>query len=552
MSCCPTPPPSSKLYDFPGVSNLKSGEMSPDETVSCYASRVGDDEKKPDASDTVAFNDKIENSDIVVRRNGSVVSLDEEFRLTPNSTKVATAWEMDQTIAGISLVGNKLSGNFNSSQMGATFTVKITAKDSAGVIIDSRKFSFTPTPEIKGSSLQLISPLPGGIINSPYGMRKHPISGTQKMHTGIDMVLPGRKIGDVVAAADGEVIAKGGCRGKSCGYGLFLHVLHKDSAGKSICITSYNHLEEFYVEKGQKVMAGQKIAKEGTTGGSTGPHLHFEVKSPDGKYMDPAPLIRGGLVKANEPNSSGQATSGTTPVKGGGSLTADEVKAKQKECPPSGVTTPDNPNPTEPAPEPPPGTPASGTPFEAAWKFSMTYEVGPHFGTTPAYSPGDPELEAGLIETKEQRKKTGLKGWDKVSGGLTKFGIAESGRLFNAEQIKTLTYKQAKDVGYNKYWKTGPSKSLQLEPLAPLVAVMMFDVAFMSGPEGVAKIRKASGVDNISSPMSRAEQIQMVEKLSKETISYFKTLKNWTTAGAGWTNRINARLAYVKTLNFGA
>ena len=552
MSCCPTPPPSSKLYDFPGVSNLKSGEMSPEETISCYAARVGDEERKPDASDTVAFNDKIENSDIVVRRNGGVVSIDEEFKLTPNSTKVATAWEIDPPISGINLTGNKLSGNFNTNQLGKTFTVKITAKDSTGVIIDSRKFSFTPTPEIKGETLQLISPLPGGVITSPYGMRKHPISGTQKMHTGIDLALPGRKIGDIISAADGEVIAKGGCRGKSCGYGLFLHILHKDSSGKSICITTYNHLEEFYVEKGQKVMAGQKIAKEGTTGGSTGAHLHFEVKSPDGKYMDPAPLIRGGIVKNNEQNSSGSTPSGTTTVKGGGSLTAAEVNAKQKECPSSGVTTPDNPNPTAPSPEPPPGTPIGGTPFEAAWKFTMTYEVGPHWCSTPAYSPGDPELEAGLIETKEQRKKTGFKGWDSLSGGLTKFGIAEAGKLFNAEQMKALTYKQAKDAGYNKYWKTGPSKSLQNEQLAPLVAVMMFDVGFMSGPAGVAQIRRESGVDNISAPMSRAEQIQMIEKITNSCFAYFKTLPRWGANSRGWSARINARLAYVKTLNFGA
>lgn len=555
MPCCPKKPPASKLYELPGVSNLKSGSMSPEETISCYASRVGDEEQKPDASDTEPFNDKIQNSDIVIRRSGDVVSIDEDFKLTPNSTKTAATWELDQPIPGITFSGNKLSGNFSQEQIGKTFNPKVTAKDSAGELIDTRKFSFTPTKENKkGDALQLISPLPGSIIKSPYGMRKHPISGGQKMHTGIDLALPGRKIGDIVSAADGEVIAKGGCRGKNCGYGLFVHVLHKDSSGKPICITTYNHLEEFYVEKGQKVMAGQKLAKEGSTGGSTGPHLHFEVKSPDGKYMDPAPLIRGNSIQVDAKKPDGEPTKdGTSEVKGGGSLSAEEVKAKQKECAKSGVTSPDNPNPTEPAPEPTPTPPGSTNkdPFDAAWNFTMRYEVGPHWGTSPQYSPGDSDLDAGLVETKEQRKKTGYKGWDKLNGGVTKFGISEASRLFNAEQVKALTYAQARDVGYNKYWKTGPSKSLQTEQLAPLVSTMMFDVAFMTGPEGVATIRKNAGVDNISAPMSRQEQIVMAEKITSAQLNYMKTLKNWSGNATGWTNRANARLAYVKSLDIG-
>ena len=550
MSCCPTPPPSSKLYEVPGVSNLKSGGMSPEETVSCYASRVGDEEKNPDASDTEPMNDKIQNSDIVIRRSGEQVSVREEFKLTPNSTKTAASWEIEPQPNGISFSGNVLSGNFSNEQLGKTITAKVSAKDSAGVVIDTRKFMFTPTKESKGGAIQLISPLPGGVITSPYGMRKHPISGAQKMHTGIDLALPGRKIGDIVSAADGEVIAKGGCRGKNCGYGLFVHVLHKDSSGKAVCITTYNHLEEFYVEKGQKVMAGQKLAKEGTTGGSTGPHLHFEVKSPEGKYMDPAPLIRGTSIQVDQKKPDGEPTkNGTSEIQGGGSLSAEEVQAKQKECATSGVTTPENPNPTEQAPSNP--NPNVKNPFTAAWEFTMKYEVGPHWMTAPQYSPGDSELDAGLVETPEQRKKTGYKGWDKLNGGVTKFGISEASKLFSAEQIKNLTYAQAKDVGYNKYWKTGPSKSLQNEQLAPLVSVMMFDVAYQTGPEGVAKIRHDSGVDNISTQMTRSEQIVMVDRIAKARLSYLQSLPNWRTNAKGWTNRINAQLAYVKSLNFG-
>jgi murein DD-endopeptidase MepM/ murein hydrolase activator NlpD len=118
-------------------------------------------------------------------------------------------------------------------------------------------------------------PYPGDYkVYSGFGMRWHPIYKTWKMHYGVD--LGGSYGNPIVAAADGEVILvrewwpdqnTGGS-----GYGNYLVIDH----GGYIS-TLYAHCKSINVSVGDKVVAGQKIAVCGSTGGSTGPHLHFEV-----------------------------------------------------------------------------------------------------------------------------------------------------------------------------------------------------------------------------------------------------------------------------------
>ena len=105
------------------------------------------------------------------------------------------------------------------------------------------------------------------LITSEYGYRIHPIQGTKKMHTGIDI---GAKSGtDIVASAGGTVIMAQ----YYGGYGNCVIVDH--GGGVS---TLYAHMSKIGVSNGQKVSAGQSIGKVGSTGNSTGPHLHFEVR----------------------------------------------------------------------------------------------------------------------------------------------------------------------------------------------------------------------------------------------------------------------------------
>jgi murein DD-endopeptidase MepM/ murein hydrolase activator NlpD len=104
-------------------------------------------------------------------------------------------------------------------------------------------------------------------ISSVFGWRTHPISGDQRFHAGTDLAAP---MGTpVVAAAEGTV-QNANWMG---GYGLTVTVNHASAQQ-----TLYAHLSELFVQPGQRVEKGTVIGRVGSTGNSTGPHLHFEVR----------------------------------------------------------------------------------------------------------------------------------------------------------------------------------------------------------------------------------------------------------------------------------
>jgi murein DD-endopeptidase MepM/ murein hydrolase activator NlpD len=110
-------------------------------------------------------------------------------------------------------------------------------------------------------------PVPSGRQTSPFGNRFHPILRRVRMHTGIDIGAPYGS--QIVAAAPGQVILAGW----SGGYGKSIRIDH----GGGIT-TVYGHMSSVDVQNGQRVAAGQAIGQVGSTGLSTGPHLHFEVR----------------------------------------------------------------------------------------------------------------------------------------------------------------------------------------------------------------------------------------------------------------------------------
>ena len=108
-------------------------------------------------------------------------------------------------------------------------------------------------------------------------MRKHPILGYNKLHKGLDFAAP--KGTPIYAAGDG-VVAKAGWNG---GYGKYVQIKHNSTYG-----SAYAHLNSIArgMKPGQRVKQGQIIGYVGSTGRSTGPHLHYEVLV-NGKQVDP-------------------------------------------------------------------------------------------------------------------------------------------------------------------------------------------------------------------------------------------------------------------------
>ena len=129
------------------------------------------------------------------------------------------------------------------------------------------------SPALSGSGA-LNWPL-GGPITSPFGWRVHPITGASRFHSGIDI---GGDYGDTIHAAGAGIVSYAGW---ISGYGYAVIIDH----GGGIS-TLYGHNQALLVSEGQSVSQGQAIAECGSTGNSTGPHCHFEVRV-DGEPVDP-------------------------------------------------------------------------------------------------------------------------------------------------------------------------------------------------------------------------------------------------------------------------
>jgi len=133
-----------------------------------------------------------------------------------------------------------------------------------------RKLIAEATNQFSGLNGKLVWPIePPTWVSSGYGWRKDPFSGAKAWHGGIDIAPHHGAANYILAAADGQIIYAGW----NGGYGNCLMVDHGGGT-----VTLYAHMSSLLVKKGEVVLKGQKIARAGTTGYSTGVHLHFEVR----------------------------------------------------------------------------------------------------------------------------------------------------------------------------------------------------------------------------------------------------------------------------------
>lgn len=148
---------------------------------------------------------------------------------------------------------------------------------------------------IASVSIPSRNPLQSEVMTSSFGMREHPVLGGRRAHTGVDLAAP---VGTPIYATADGLVSKAAWFG---GYGLFVSLEHGGELQ-----TRYGHMSRLNVAEGQAVRKGDVIGYVGSTGRSTGPHLHYEVRV-DGAAVNPIPYMGQGqrVAETADKNAKG-------------------------------------------------------------------------------------------------------------------------------------------------------------------------------------------------------------------------------------------------------
>lgn len=155
-------------------------------------------------------------------------------------------------------------------QLQAEIRASLAASQGNSTVVDSGDFRWPLDSKFKN-------------ITSKFGYRTHPVTGVYKLHTGVDIASSGISGSSIYAAKGGTVIKAGYNRG----YGNYVVIDHGDGYA-----TLYGHASSLCVSAGQVVSKGDVLGYVGSTGYSTGPHLHFEIMH-NGEYTDPLGYFSG-------------------------------------------------------------------------------------------------------------------------------------------------------------------------------------------------------------------------------------------------------------------
>jgi murein DD-endopeptidase MepM/ murein hydrolase activator NlpD len=196
----------------------------------------------------------------------------------------SNAWQKAERIAGAleevgvsanaSLGGGATGGPWIPVSESSLFDERVRELDAALETLESVKSLALATP--------IFNPSPGYAVSSRFGTRRDPFLGTMAHHSGIDFRAPPGA--PIYSAGAGTVISAAW----NGGYGRMVEVDHGNGL-----TTRYAHMSRILVKSGDRVEKGDILGKVGTTGRSTGPHLHFEVRR-EGDAVDPQPFLRAG------------------------------------------------------------------------------------------------------------------------------------------------------------------------------------------------------------------------------------------------------------------
>lgn len=208
----------------------------------------------------------------------------ESQQLTRITTLADNAYRNADAISqALEAAGLPVDSDFGKSDTGGplipldssmTFDSKVRELDEALDALDRLK--------TEARRLPLANPAPGRSVTSPFGVRTDPLLGTVALHSGMDFRAPTGMPAKVTAPG---VVVKAGWNG---GYGRMVEVDHGNGFA-----TRYGHLSKINVTVGKRLNAGDVIGKTGSSGRSTGPHLHYEIRH-HGEAIDPLRFLRVG------------------------------------------------------------------------------------------------------------------------------------------------------------------------------------------------------------------------------------------------------------------
>jgi murein DD-endopeptidase MepM/ murein hydrolase activator NlpD len=217
--------------------------------------------------------------------NSSLRSIETE-QLRRVQTLSQRAWQTGDAVKeALQSAGLKIADDYGKEDMGgpliavnnpSRFDSKVKELDDALDRLDLLKAEIRKVP--------IANPAPGSVVTSAFGVRRDPILGVSALHPGIDFRDP---VGSSVPATAAGVVTRAGWAG---GYGNMVEVDHGSGYA-----TRYAHLSEIDVKVGDKVKLGQTLGRTGSTGRSTGPHLHYEVRH-NGKAVNPVVFLKAGRI----------------------------------------------------------------------------------------------------------------------------------------------------------------------------------------------------------------------------------------------------------------
>lgn len=193
----------------------------------------------------------------------------------------------NQILSEMNRIGLEPEIRFDASALGGPYVPGVDAGDtSAHIVAANAVIAAFARFELARDAVReapIHRPLLGALsISSNYGNRRDPFNGRTAYHAGIDFRSPSGT--DVLAAGAGRVVFAG----RNAGYGNMIDIDHGDGI-----VTRYGHLSAIGVREGQMVDVGDIIGAVGSTGRSTGPHLHFEVRRDD-EAVDPGVFLAAG------------------------------------------------------------------------------------------------------------------------------------------------------------------------------------------------------------------------------------------------------------------